>query len=116
MVKVNQVWVGDRNFCTYNFLANIAEKRAYFVIREHGNCTARQLSDLIWVGSVETGEMWEQEIEFEYQAQTYRCRRIIIQLYQATRHEEKQVLIWSNLPKEVSTITITEVLSQSLDD
>lgn len=108
-VQVNQVWVGDRNFCTYNFLVNIANKGAYFVIREHGNCTARQVSDLVWVGSVETGQVWEQEIEFEYQAQTYRYRRIIIQLYQATRQGEKQVIIWSNLPPEVSAITIAEL-------
>ena len=113
IVKVNQVWVGDRNFCTYGFLANIADTGAYFVIREHGNCTARQVSGLVWVGSVETGEVWEQEIEFEHQAQTYRCRRIIIQLYQATRQGEKQVVIWSNLPAEgtqaVSAITIAEL-------
>ena len=112
-VNTNQVWIGDRNFCTYGFLGNIANRGAYFVIREHGNCTARQVSDLVWMGSVETGEVWEQEIEFAHQDHTYRCRRIIIQLYQATRQGEKQVIIWSNLPAEgakaVSAITIAQL-------
>jgi hypothetical protein len=31
------VWLGDRNFCTRDFLHGSAQREAYFVIREHPN-------------------------------------------------------------------------------
>lgn len=36
-VEAQDVWVGDRNFCTAEFLTSLAEKLAYFVIRQHGS-------------------------------------------------------------------------------
>ena len=35
-VKRKDLWIADRNFCTRDFLAGIAAKEAFFVIRQHG--------------------------------------------------------------------------------
>lgn len=34
-VVSNDVWVSDRNMCTRSFLFGIAQKQAFFVIRQH---------------------------------------------------------------------------------
>jgi hypothetical protein len=35
LVEANDVWLGDRNLCTPKFLSGIADRRGFFVIREH---------------------------------------------------------------------------------
>lgn len=34
-VTAHEVWVADRNFCTAAFLTGLAQREAFFVIREH---------------------------------------------------------------------------------
>jgi len=45
-VEAKEVWVGDRNFCTANFLTSLADKNAYFVIRQHGSLSWEPRSKL----------------------------------------------------------------------
>jgi Transposase DDE domain len=63
IVKPNQIWMGDRNFCTTKFLATIAERAAYFVLRQHGSLGWREVSELKSLGQTDTGDIFEQEVE-----------------------------------------------------
>src|SRR5947208_9358508 len=37
LVRARDVWVADRNFCTVEFLCEVADRHAYVVTRRHGN-------------------------------------------------------------------------------
>src|SRR5262245_43942622 len=41
LVNKRDVWVEDRNFCTTDFLLGVQRRRAYFVVRRHGNPTVQ---------------------------------------------------------------------------
>ena len=45
-VESNDIWVGDRNFCTCMFLLKIAKKQAYLVIRQHASIPYQELTQL----------------------------------------------------------------------
>jgi Transposase DDE domain len=97
-VKPQELWCGDRNFCTANFLFTIASKKAFFVIRQHGGLGFRELSELKPRGETETGKLFEQEIEIDYQGETLSFRRVLLKLFVPTRDKEWEIAILTNLP------------------
>ncbi len=96
-VKPNQIWTGDRNFCTGEFLTTIAERSAFFVIRQHGSLGWKEVSDLKAAGQTDTGDIFEQEIEICYQEKLLRCRRIVVKLFKQTRDKDSEIAILTNL-------------------
>lgn len=102
-VKAQQVWMGDRNFCTSELLATVTDKQAYFVIRQHGQFPWQAVTSLCPCGKTETGEVFEQTIEFDYNGKTYRCRRVVVNLFGPTRDGETQIAILTNLPEAVAS-------------
>jgi Transposase DDE domain len=102
VVKPNQIWTGDRNFCTAEFLTTIADRKAFFVIRQHGSLGWKQISELTAQGQTETGDIFEQEVEICYQGQLLRCRRVVVKLFKPTRDKELEIAILTNLSPEVA--------------
>ena len=101
-VQVDQVWIADRNFCTRQFLSDIAAREAYFIIREHLNLPWQALGPLKEVGRSDTGKVFEQTVKITADSGTsLTLRRIVIQLYQPTRHGDSKVAIFTNLPTTV---------------
>lgn len=92
------MWCGDRNFCTAKFLFTIASKKAFFVIRQHGGLGFRELSGLKPRGETETGKLFEQEIEIDYEGETLLFRRVLLKLFVPTRDKEWEISILTNLP------------------
>ena len=97
-VKPQQVWIADRNFCTAGFLHTIAQKGAFFVIRQHGGLGYKPVSELVSVGLSETGTVWEQIVEIVHEEETFRCRRVVVKLSRPTRDQEWEIAIFTNLP------------------
>lgn len=97
-VQPNEVWTGDRNFCTGKFLWQIAQEKAFFVIRQHGALGWTEISPLQAMGQTETGNLFEQEVEICYSGQPMRCRRVVLKLFQPTRDKEWEIAILTNLP------------------
>jgi len=52
-IESDDVSIADRNFCTLNFLSGIAEKQAYFIIREHKGLPWHSTSEFRSLGSIE---------------------------------------------------------------
>ena len=102
VVKPNQIWLGDRNFCTAEFLTTIAAKAACFVLRQHGSLSWKAVSELQTQGRTDTGEIFEQEIEICYQGKPLRCRRVLVKLVKPTRDKEWEIAILTNLPFQVA--------------
>lgn len=101
-VQPMDIWVADRNFCVQDFLQGINEKGACFVIRQHRQMPYMSLSDEEFIGSSETGAVFEQSVQLgSTDGKTYQARRIIVRLNNPTRDGEKEIAIFTNLPKEI---------------
>jgi hypothetical protein len=109
IVEPQDLWCGDRNFCTAKFLFTIMKKKAFFVMRQHGSLGFRELSELKALGSTETGELFEQKVEIYNEGKILTLRRIVLKLFVPTRDKEWEIAIFSNLPDEVPAATIAEI-------
>jgi len=89
-VQPRDLWIADRNFCTFPFLFGIARRQGYFLIRQHGTVKGRLVGERRALGRCATGLVYEQAIELTDAAsgQTATYRRITVQLDQATRDGE----------------------------
>jgi hypothetical protein len=106
-VQANQVWIADRNFCTNDFLTQIAQRNAYFIIREHQKLAWTEVTALQSVGQNASGEVFEQQVCL---SSGLTVRRIVIQLKEVTRHGDEQVWILTNLPvTTVGPLTIADL-------
>jgi Transposase DDE domain len=108
-VKPQDLWCGDRNFCTLKFLFTIQDKKAFFVIRQHGGMGFKELEELKPLGSTETGELFEQKVEINYEGKELILRRIVLKLFVPTRDKEWEIAIFSNLQESVPAIKIAEI-------
>ena len=128
-VQPQQVWIGDRNFCTRQFLFGIIRRSSDFVIRHHKSLPVQEISSPEKMGKTETGEVFEQQVQIiNSDGQTLQCGRIrvqcrcfatvrgvslarvVIELYQPTRHGDKEVALLTHLPCSVADAeTITQL-------
>jgi len=104
LVEVDDVWMGDRNFCTRAFLSGIDARSAYFIIRHHQSLPWEEVSFLIEHGRIETGVVYEQTVRIrDEEGIGHTWRRIVFQLDQPTRDGDTEIVILSNLPKGAAT-------------
>jgi hypothetical protein len=108
-VKPQDLWCGDRNFCTLKLLFTIREKTAFFVIRQHKALGYQELEELKHLGSTETGELFEQKVEIDYEGKSLTLRRVVLKLFVPTRDKEWEIAIFSNLPDDVPVAKIAEI-------
>jgi hypothetical protein len=99
-VQTNDLWIADRNFCTFKFLFGIARRLGYFLIRQHGTVKGRLLGRRHKVGRCPTGLVFEQAIEVrDPQTGTLATyRRVTVELDQATRDGDWELHLLSNVP------------------
>jgi len=108
-VRENDLWIADRNFCTQPFMFGIAEKAAFFVLRQHGKLEGRLLGRREFVDHSETGKVYEQALELKCDGQTKTWRRITVELIKPTRDGDMVLHLLSNLPPSVSAIVCAEM-------
>lgn len=100
LVAANDVWVADRNFCTSMLLRGIAERDAYFVIRQHAGLAIRSMGTLRACGRTDTGEVFEQSVTLDLlDGSVMTARRVVIRLDNPTRDGDPEIAILTNLPK-----------------
>ena len=102
LVEARDVWIADRNFCTFKFLFGIDTAQAFFIIRQHGNMKGKLQGKRRLVGEGPTGKIYEQEIQLTFEGETRTLRRITIELLEPTRDGEVVMHLLTNLPKDVS--------------
>lgn len=98
------LWMADRNFCTQNFLLAIANKLAFFLVRQHGQLQGRLQGQRCFVGDSATGKVYEQALELTHGGQTRSVRRITIELLKPTRDGDVVLHLLTNLPVQVSAM------------
>lgn len=108
LVQAQEVWIGDRNFCTTDFLFGIAEREAYFLIRQHAQTLHWKLvGKARSCGRSETGEVFEQRLHLtDGNGHPLWCRRITVRLDKPTRDGDWEIHIVTNLPARVAAVTI----------
>jgi IS4 transposase len=108
-VHEKELWIADRNFCTLKFLFTIAEKRAFFLIRQHGSVQGSLKGERRFIGESSTGKVYEQAIELNHEGQKRTYRRITVELLQPTRDGDTVLHLLTNLPEEVTAVECAEL-------
>ncbi len=111
LAGAGRVYVADRNFCTWDILAGLADRHACFVIREHRKLRWQAGGKPRRVGRTETGEVWEQKLWVidRHTGRRLAVRRIIIRLDQPTRHGETELRLLTNLPSRIKAPEIARL-------
>jgi len=98
-VARGELWIADRNFCTFAFLSALDQRQARFVIRQHGNMTCQPAGPRKELGPVEGGTVYEQPVLVrDPDGRELRLRRIELHLEKPTRDGDQVVHLLSNLP------------------
>lgn len=104
-VESDDLWIADRQFCTLKFLATIAAKRGFFLIRQHGTLKGQLHGRRVFQGDSPTGKVFEQALDIHFEGQAVRLRRITVELNQATRDGDWCLHLVTNLPATVPAVT-----------
>lgn len=94
------LWIADRNFSTLKFLTGILRRRAFFVVRQHGQLKGRLIGRRRKTGRCDTGLVYEQSIQVvdPPTGETLALRRITVKLNQPTRDGDGEVHVLTNVP------------------
>jgi hypothetical protein len=111
-VQSKDLILGDRQYCTTNFLRDIASQNACFVIRQHGTLKGELLGKRIKIGRGDSGVVYEQSIVIgktnKDPGQMY--RRVTIELDKPTEEGEPEVHILTNVPvADADAIRVAEL-------
>lgn len=103
-VQLNDLWIGDRNFCTTGYLFGIAQRKGAFVIRQHASTLKYELlGDRRGCGRCPSGKIFEQGIRLYHpDGRSMDARRITIELKKPTRDGETVIHIITNLPTKAA--------------
>jgi DDE family transposase len=96
LVRPNDLWLADRNFCTLDYLQGIAERDGFFLVRRHGGTRLTPVGDKEFIGSNETGDVYEQRV---LASGKFECRCIAIELFEPMRDGTTQVCLLTNVPR-----------------
>ncbi|MGI9456574.1 MAG: transposase, partial [Aeoliella sp.] len=109
-VAAEDLWIADRNFCTTGFFFGLAQRKAFFLIRQHGSTlSSKRLKGRKGrLGRCETGVVYRQSLEMDdADAESTMClRRITIQLEEPTRDGDTEIHLLSNLPADVDGVQL----------
>jgi IS4 transposase len=110
-IEAQDLWLGDRNFCTHKFMCGIDRRQAVFVIRHHEQVVGEVGAKRRRIGDTETGTVYERTMRLSsYEGKKLKVRRIEIELYHPTRDKETTVVLLTNLPAEVAdAVKIAEI-------
>jgi len=104
-VESNDLWIGDRHYCTVAIMAGIAQRDAFFAIRQHGVLKGELLGKRKYLRRSGTGKIYEQSLAIGG-ASGMIVRRITVELDAPTEDGDTEVHILSNLPGDVSAAEI----------
>lgn len=113
-VEADDLWVGDRNFCTTGILFGIAGRSGSFAIRQHASTLSwEQEGSRQRSGRCETGDLFEQDVWLEDGAGgTLKVRRVTLVLDKPTRENETEIHVLTNLPSSVTAATVMGLYRQ----
>lgn len=112
LVRVGDIWIADRNFCTTAFLVAIERAGGCFLVRQHGGLSGTLVGERRYAGRCATGEVYEQTLLLSdpQTNETVRLRRISIELDTPVRGGERELHLLSNVPTaDASAIILADL-------
>lgn len=106
-VQRGQCWIADRDYSTLAFLSGIAQRKAYFVIRQHGVLKGQVVGRRRRVGRIDSGVVYEQGLRLTTaEGKEITVRRVTVKLDEPTRDGDTELHLLTNLPKNVAASKI----------
>jgi hypothetical protein len=96
LVKPNDLWLADRNFCTDDYMSGIQDREAFFLIRHHAGTKLHPLGRETRARSHPGGTICEQRVR----AGGLECRCIIIRLEKPLRDGTTEIRLLTNVPRK----------------
>jgi hypothetical protein len=103
LIEPAEVWIGDRNFCTTDFMAGASDRASCFVVRRHGNLKIRAPG--AFGPEAETERGWVRECAMRIGRGGQRVlamRLVVVRLRQPTQDGDEEIEILTNLPAGVA--------------
>jgi Transposase DDE domain len=94
LVRPDDLWLADRNFCTADYLGGIAERQAFFLVRHHAGTQLHELGPRRYVGSNATGDLYEVRVRVGGLV----CRCVLVRLFQPLRDGTTELRLLTNVP------------------
>jgi len=111
-VQRGQCWIADRDYSTLGFLSGIAQRKAYFVIRQHGVLKGQLVGRRRRVGRIDSGVVYEQSLRLTTaEGEEMTVRRVTLKLDEPTRDGDTEIHLLTNLPKKVNACKIAKAYS-----
>lgn len=108
-VQRGQCWIGDRDYSTMDFMFGIKQRKAYFILRQHGSVKGKLVGRRRRVGETDTGTVYEQAIQLTNdEGEIFTMRRITVVLNTKTRDGDTELHLLTNLPKKVGACRMAE--------
>jgi hypothetical protein len=108
-VRCGQCWIADRDYSTLNFLGGLAQRKACFVIRQHGRLKGQLVGCRRRVGRIDTGVVYEQGLRLTTaEGDEITVRRVTLKLNESTRDGDTELHLLTNLPKKVNACKVAE--------
>jgi IS4 transposase len=113
-IQAGELWIADRNFCTAATVWQIETSRACFIIRRHAtNVRLHTAGAERCVGTTETGIVFETPIVIEDDfGGEFHARLVRVELKSPTRDGDRSIELLTNLPPEVSALTVAPAYRQ----
>ena len=96
LVEPDDLWLGDRNFCTDDYLGGIANRSAYFLIRHHAGTTLHPIGPESNRHHHDGGTISEQPVRVGM----LECRCVIIRPKTPLRDGTTEIRLLTNVPAE----------------
>jgi Transposase DDE domain len=107
LVQKGDVWIEDRNFCTTDYLLGVAQRRAYFVARRHGNLAIQPQGEFGPGFETDTGWVSERRVWVCRDGRGLLQTRLVrVRLKQPTEDGDTFVEILTNLPARVKAAKV----------
>jgi len=110
-IEADDLWIADRNFCTLVLMYCLFGRKAWFLIRQHGQLKGRLSGKRRLAGQTAEGQpIYEQTLILTREGVDQRVRRITVCLATPTRDGDLEIHLLTNLPaKRVSATRAAEL-------
>lgn len=94
LVRPDDLWLADRNFCTEDYLGGLARRQAFFLVRHHAGTHLHPEGTERYVSHNASGELYEVKVRLCGLV----CRCIIVRLFQPLRDGTTELRLLTNVP------------------
>ena len=101
-VRAGELWLGDRNFCTRQFIETVSDRGGAVLVREHEQLRFTPLEPMRKCGDTKRGRVREQRVRLGDASETEArvVRRICVDLNEPTRDGDHQIYLLSTVPED----------------